>query len=343
MKLVSFSVANYRSIVKAHKIRMGQSTVLVGPNNEGKSNVIKGLVTAMGVLKQPRHTHAAFPLRFVLNRAATAPSGLVQTRAVAVKPKKEPAPRFPLPAHIYEWENDFPISLQDSTGECSSVFNLEFELDGAEIQQFKTEVRSSLNGTLPIEISINRMNQATIKVAKRGRGGPALSSKSSAIARFVSNRLEFEYIPAIRTAESAERVVNSMLERELSLIEGSDEYKEAINKIRELQQPILDKLSQSIKPTMQKFLPAIKDIEFEIADDERFRALRRAAKMIVDDGSPTYLRYKGDGVQSLAALALMRHASEVRGAQKNFVIALEEPESHLHPNAIHSLRTVLEN
>jgi putative ATP-dependent endonuclease of the OLD family len=92
---------------------------------------------------------------------------------------------------------------------------------------------------------------------------------------------------------------------------------------------------------MQKFLPEIEDIEFEIADEERIRALRRAVKMIVDDGTPTSLRYKGDGVQSLAALALMRQASEVRGAHKNFVIALEEPESHLHPNAIHSLRTVL--
>ena len=41
MKLVSFSVTNYRSITKAHKISLGQYTVLLGKNNEGKSNIEK--------------------------------------------------------------------------------------------------------------------------------------------------------------------------------------------------------------------------------------------------------------------------------------------------------------
>jgi AAA15 family ATPase/GTPase len=51
MKLVSFSVQNYRSIAKANRIEVGRYTVLVGPNNEGKSNVLRALVTAMDVLK----------------------------------------------------------------------------------------------------------------------------------------------------------------------------------------------------------------------------------------------------------------------------------------------------
>ncbi|HVB58346.1 MAG TPA: AAA family ATPase [Candidatus Acidoferrales bacterium] len=243
---------------------------------------------------------------------------------------------------VYDWENDFPISLQTLEPNGQSLFNLEFALDNLEIEEFRKNVHSSLNGTLPLQIAIDHSGRATVKVAKRGRGGPALSAKSNAIARFVSERLEFEYIPAIRTAQSAEAVVNSMIERELALVEETPEYTQAVAKIRDLQKPILERLSQSIKPTMQKFLPAIRGIEFEIADADRVRALRRSANMIIDDGSPTYLRYKGDGVQSLAALALMRHASQIGAAQKNFVIAVEEPESHLHPNAIHSLRTVLD-
>lgn len=50
---------------------------------------------------------------------------------------------------------------------------------------------------------------------------------------------------------------------------------------------------------------------------------------------------KGDGVQSLAALALMRHASESNSTGKQLIIAIEEPESHLHPAAIHELRSVI--
>jgi putative ATP-dependent endonuclease of the OLD family len=337
MKLVSFSVENYRSIIKAHKIKLGQSTVLVGPNNEGKSNVIKGLVTAMAVLKENTRG-LAFRHPVGISRLGNV---VRIVGAASVRPKGV-VPQVRVPNHVYNWENDFPISLQTMEPDGESVFNLEFALDASEIAEFRTAVHSSLNGTLPLEIAIDHSGRATVRVAKRGRGRPALSAKSNIIARFVSERLEFEYIPAIRTAQSAERVVNSMIERELALVEDSAEYSQAVAKIRELQKPILDKLSQSIKPTMQKFLPAIKNIEFEIADEDRVRALRRSAKMIVDDGSPTYLRYKGDGVQSLAALALMRHASEIGAAQKNFVIAVEEPESHLHPNAIHSLRTVLQ-
>ena len=50
MKLTSFSVENFRSITKANKIEVGQSTILVGPNNEGKSNILRGLTVAFNVI-----------------------------------------------------------------------------------------------------------------------------------------------------------------------------------------------------------------------------------------------------------------------------------------------------
>ena len=51
MKLASFSVTNYRSITTAHKIRTNNMTVLVGKNNEGKSNILRALTLAMNVMK----------------------------------------------------------------------------------------------------------------------------------------------------------------------------------------------------------------------------------------------------------------------------------------------------
>ena len=47
MQLVNFSVTNYRSITKAHKINLQNITVLVGRNNEGKSNILMALNVAM--------------------------------------------------------------------------------------------------------------------------------------------------------------------------------------------------------------------------------------------------------------------------------------------------------
>lgn len=51
MELVSFSVTNYRSITTAYKLPVKQATILIGPNNEGKSNILRALVTALEVLQ----------------------------------------------------------------------------------------------------------------------------------------------------------------------------------------------------------------------------------------------------------------------------------------------------
>lgn len=315
MELVSFSVENYRSIAKANRIEVGRSTVLVGPNNEGKSNVLRALVTAMEVLKTGSQPVMAKGMRIHL------PFSLRGRRQ-------------------YDWEEDFPINVQRVKPDGVSTFSLEFELDEDEIEAFRSEVNSNLNGTLPIQLQLGR-NSVTFTVPKKGPGGRKLSEKASLIANFVAQRIEFEYIPAIRTAESSERVVNSLVGKELASLEQLPEYKEAMAKIRVLQQPVLDALSKSVHSTMVGFLPAIRNVQFEIAEEQRALALRRSSRIIVDDGTPTDLEHKGDGVQSLAALALMRHASEIGGKGKSFVIAIEEPESHLHPSAIHVLRKVI--
>ena len=52
MKLKSFSVTNFRSITKAHHVNLSNTaTILVGKNNEGKSNLLKALSIAMEVMK----------------------------------------------------------------------------------------------------------------------------------------------------------------------------------------------------------------------------------------------------------------------------------------------------
>lgn len=318
MKLVSFSVQKYRSITTAHKIKVGPSTVILGPNNEGKSNVIRGLITAMRLI-----------------RAGTRSS---------IQPASNRALPFFVRSSthsIYEWENDFPVSLQVTHPDGESVFILEFELSNSEIEEFHEAVGSRVNEKLPIRLAVGRQN-VKLTVNKRGRWATALSKKAGPISQFIVGRIQFEYIEAVRTAKSAERVVDSLVENQLETLESSPEYRDALAVIDRVQKPVLDLLGRSIKETLIKFLPAIVDVKFEITEERRFSALRRSATMIIDDGTPTTLEYKGDGVQSLAALALMRHNSESASSGKNFIIAVEEPESHLHPHAMHGLKTVLQ-
>ena len=92
---------------------------------------------------------------------------------------------------------------------------------------------------------------------------------------------------------------------------------------------------------MRGFLPNIKQARVVIPERDRSFALRGISSISLDDGVETDLHVKGDGVQSLAALALMRHSSLTQSEGKEILIALEEPESHLHPAAIRQLCNVL--
>lgn len=267
MKLISFSVTNFRSITKAHKVPIGQSTVLVGRNNEGKSNLLRALAISMNSLIQ----HAAEDVRGYISR------------------NERPD---------YNWSRDFPISLQGRVRSTESIFRLEFSLSDSEIIEFKSEVGSSLNGTLPIEIKLGKRNSVYIHVPKRGRGGNSLSAKSKIIAEYISTRIQFNYIPAIRTEDESLAVVQRMLSKELVEIEKKPDYQAALQKISELQQPVLDRVSAAITDALRIFLPTVTDVFVSIPPAARRSALRNQCLIEIDDGSRTLLEYKGGGCRS---------------------------------------------
>lgn len=314
MELISFSVSNYRSITSAYKLPIRRPTVLIGPNNEGKSNILRALVVSLQFL------------------ASLGGVRLRNYRVTSAARSRD----------LYDWSRDFPMSLQSKHPDGEAVFDLEFKLSSGEVEEFRKEVKSNLNGTLPIQV---RFGSGDIKilVTKQGKGGAALTNKAQIIARFVARHINIAYIPAVRTATAAYSIVTDLVERELALIEAQKEYRDALEAITKLQQPVLDQIASSIKGTLKVFLPNIKNVEVEIPEEAKYRALRRSCEIVINDGTATALDKKGDGVQSLAALSLMKHASHTGSSGRDLVLAIEEPESHLHPRAIHQLREVLDD
>ena len=145
----------------------------------------------------------------------------------------------------------------------------------------------------------------------------------------------------MRTAEFAQGIVCDLVQEELGKVEDDSKYKQALTDIAAIQEPILKDISEKITATMREFLPNITSAKIVIQEADRSYALRDISALMLDDGVETPLTSKGDGVQSLAALALMRHSSQLAHEGKEIVIALEEPKSHLHPSAIRQLRNVL--
>lgn len=317
MKITSFSVENYRSITKARKIPINNYTLLVGPNNEGKSNILHALALFMQCLY-------GYSWRRIVVKDR---DGSFRTRMTSRQTD-------------YKWGRDFPVQYQRTKRNLKTKITVEFELDDAEVEDFQKEIGSYLNGSLPIELSFDE-DDFKLSIQKPGRGQKTLNKKAERIAQFVSGRVKFEYIPAIRTSNSAQEVVVGLLDEELRSLETDPRYIAALEQIVQLQQPILDTLGASIRGTIQSFLPSVRAVNLRVEESSRYRALRRSVEVFIDDGVRTPLDRKGDGVQSLVALSLMRHAAEKKPNFVNSIIAIEEPESHLHPNAIHELRSVV--
>ncbi|WP_168399920.1 AAA family ATPase [Acinetobacter indicus] len=202
MKLTKFTIKNFRSITDGSEIHFGNYSVLVGKNNEGKTTVLMALRLAMDTLKL--HAYQ-----------------LPNTKRTIFKLK-----------NAYEWDRDFPISLQEKPRiKKVTTFKIDFELSEIEKIEFRKEVGSKINGSLCIEISFDENNISTVLVPKRGSA--ALSKKSNQIAKYIANKIQFTYIPAIRTEHEAIGVINEMIEEELSKLESESKFKEALDVIEE--------------------------------------------------------------------------------------------------------------
>ena len=304
MKLVYFTVNNYRSITSANKIPISDITILVGKNNEGKSNLLRAINLSMMSLRYYQDT-----------------IGLHRIRS------------------LFDWSIDYPVSLQKSKREKKeSEFTLEFELTPDEVQDFKERYKHSLNGYLPIRISFNQNNIPTLKVVKNGKGSKELNAKSRYICKYIAQHIEFNYIPAIRTKNDALREIRRQVMRELSVLETDKGYKEAIQKLNSIQEPIMKNLENAVKTTLSDFLPNVSGVSISLENSitiDRYRDV----SISINDGQNTDIENKGDGVKSLVTLALLKnvHVNETGMS----IVAIEEPEAHLHPEAINRLRDTI--
>jgi len=314
MKLTYFSIYDYRSISKAELRNLQTATVLIGPNNEGKSNVLQGLNACLSLLRSAR---------------------LVITREkLQLRYERE----------IFDWSVDYPVPKQPNNKTGESVFELRFQLSEAEKGAFQGAIGSKLNDVLPIQLSFGPNFYASFKVLKQGKGGAALTKKPEAICKFISSTLDFAYIPAVRTADTSLELVTELVNRELRQLEKNSRYAELQKELEALQKPVLDGIAGKLKINLQNFLGSnFKDVSLSLWERYRFQRHGKNCQITIDDGTPTLLERKGDGVQSLVAISLMIGALEETGADKDIILLIEEPESHLHPKAIHQLREVLDS
>lgn len=167
---------------------------MVGPNNVGKSNVLRALVIALRtVLRTDQHLRLT-RRRYFLRGGLEDPTG-------------------------YDWERDYPIDLQESEPEGVSTFLLDFGLSPKEEEDFEEFVGSAVKKSLPIEVKIGANGVPAIVVRKRGPGSAIVTKKAALISAFLSVRLDAEYIPAVRNASASSQIIDRLVAQELVPLE----------------------------------------------------------------------------------------------------------------------------
>ncbi|MFE2824419.1 ATP-dependent endonuclease [Streptomyces sp. NPDC059271] len=309
MQLSGLSVKNYRSIKQTPRLNFGELGVLVGPNNEGKSNILRAAVMGMRMLRR-----FGYP-------TSTTRSGVPRLRS----------------GGFYDWFDDYPKDLQEKTPGGSTIIDFWFSLTEDEKRDFKNQVGVSLKTELPIRLTVNKYAEFTVR--KQGPGKETLNQRSGKVANFVGRRLHIEYVGSVRTADDATEMIREMLRDRIREALDSEQYERIVKQLSNAVSEALKPLAAELGETLKDFIPDISSVRIQAAEGDILDGLMNETRVLINDGAETDLRYKGDGVQSLAALAVARKVAE--GGRRALILAIEEPEAHLHPSAVHQLRQVV--
>ncbi len=322
MILNSFSIKNYRSIFEIKDIKISSNlTTFIGKNNQGKSNILKALELIFKVI----NINSEAPL---LGRHVS----------------------FLYRELNYHWSEDFPIQRQNKRSFSQKTeICVSFLLSLNDINNFRKILGFNIYQKLCVKVVLEKEKIVPLlKISSQGVPNDKLNNPNilSKLCSLILEKINFQYIPAIRTEDLADEIANNIISLELSKLapKKREKLEEAIKQIDELQKPILKKIENNLFSTLKYFVPDIRNVSL----NERrspFRYSRRYSDdsefyIKIDDGSDTMLSQKGDGIKSLITLGMMRQ-KEKSSIGKGLILAIEEPESHLHPEAIRQISIVV--
>ncbi len=323
MKINSFTIKNYRSITEAYKIHLDDKfTVLIGRNNEGKSNVLRAL-------------SGTFYIIALLNRIPMdSVPDYILANSRSLRLRRSIDSRWD-----YVWTRDFPISKQGNRKAQQTVFDLEFKLSKEEQDLFHRRIGHHFNEILPFRIIIDKTS-VRFEIPKRAYGGKgkAFINKINEICKFISERLDSIFIPSTRPADTTINVVNSILSRRITAIaEKEPLYQKALAVINKIHSREIKKLERELKETISIFIANINNIEI-ISTSTKYKEKGAIEEIKIDDTVKTSIYEKGEGLQSLISLGVMQKA---KNTYAEITLAIDEPESHLHPEAIRKIKNSL--
>src|SRR5208337_3417551 len=321
MKLRHLEIQNFRGITNL-KLDMGDTTVLIGENNTGKTAVLDAMRFALRDVRS-RHGCAFDTYDFHLSHVQPEPT------------------------------NALPISI-----------NLTFREDKPD--EWTKEQKTHLNRAKILQIDESGCASVTLKVGAcfdsdehdyvhswefQNLNGIALSGISDSAINLLHNEVSYYYLSALRDAAKHFDAKGTFWRPFLKESQLTPENREAIEeKLAEVNKLIISS-HESFSKVVER-LEEVKDVislndsgNLVSVDAIPARLFDILAKAQVSLNSGTGAKIPvgrhGEGTQSLAVLTLFSAFLQVWGKGVP-IIALEEPESHLHPSAVRALWQLIE-
>lgn len=316
MRLRKFYVKSYRSIVEATLDDIQPYCVIVGPNNAGKSNLLRAIFVSLSIALEGNFQRVRRSRQY----------------------------SYAYSGEDYNWNRDIPMSLKTDE-KASTIFKLTFDFSEAEKKEFKEKFHINLSKSLQMKFELFA-NKTEYNIIMPGRAKRPMEEKMQEIGLFIRGKLDFEYIPCVRSTEFTAEYFSRLLNKELRQLEENPEYQHCIDTIQQLQTPILSALEQKLATSLKTFIPNVSNVKLDrnvssFGFTTRRSTYARQIPIEIDDGTLTALDDKGDGIKSLAAIGIVQSISFENAHGRALILCIEEPEAHLHPDAVHSLRSVI--
>ncbi|HWA52335.1 MAG TPA: AAA family ATPase [Patescibacteria group bacterium] len=313
MKIKRIIIENYRSIKKT-EVSFSDLLALVGPNNVGKSNIIKALSIILGK-SYPTYTNleigdyhrnnTKLPVKIILTLDQLSEDDLKFFRSKA--------------RGYLRVRGSEPVR-----GNYSTKLNVCLELPYGEPGKFYY-----LGDDLePLRYSVGG-NEIVVKNDARELFPQLILIPGQRDAdKYFSDSQKYDWgklLNKLRSNANKNIDIKSILEELTIKVAGSSDF---VNLNEEIRKQILEFLTDDYTSTHISLLPV------NPGD------IMKTVHLNLDDGFLSELNTKGDGIKSLAVIALVLLVAK---QENNLVICLEEPELFLHPLALYVLNTAMQN
>jgi predicted ATP-dependent endonuclease of OLD family len=314
LRLISLEVQNFRSIVGPPvRIEFGSLTSIVGPNNCGKSNLLRALTLFFTGLVEGKPFLSE--LDFPKNGALAKSDQTKITVTVSFQPTKEAL----ISRALEELEAK---SSQRRLDNNQVSLRLSYSKHGVESWQFIGK------------LGIKNISRELIEKVRDA----------------VRQSATFKYIPVGRDSlESINREIGAELIRTIfsgwsGATRKRQEINAAIDALLKKLYPELESTSSSVTKSVQEVFKEIRHLKLRLPFSN-LEEMLPSLTPVISDTAETGVQSKGAGIQTSSLIFLLKFLADNHpqrhNARQTFFWAIEEPESFLHPSKQREMANVM--